>query len=179
MSFRAVQRACLLPICSPRCSPADGRRFQSALICTPHLWCRGTRTCLGRAVRAYWQPTHGLYGRGFRHAHSPPVRVPVSRSACLTHSRTAVSVRSKLRAICPMERSPRWHSSSKRVKPRFAHQGIELGPACVLPGCVSLLSLWNGVRGPRCPVALPRPATTPRAPVADGSAWATAPRLSV
>jgi hypothetical protein len=54
----------------------------------------------------------------------------------------------------------------------FARQGqvclpwIELGPACVLSDCVSLLSLRNGVRGSRCPVAPPRPATTPRAPVA-------------
>src|SRR5262245_46600140 len=44
---------------------------------------------------------------------SPPSwRLPVSRSACLTHSRTAVSVRSKSFATWPTERSPRWHSST-------------------------------------------------------------------
>ncbi len=44
---------------------------------------------------------------------SPPSRrVPASRSAWRTHSRTAVSVRSKSRATCPIERSPRWHSST-------------------------------------------------------------------
>src|SRR3954454_5026349 len=37
----------------------------------------------------------------------PSTRVPASRSACLTHSRTAVSVRSKSRATCPIDRSPR------------------------------------------------------------------------
>src|SRR5512132_1526171 len=43
---------------------------------------------------------------------SPPSRLPLSRSACRTHSRTAVSVRSKSRATCPIERSPCWHSST-------------------------------------------------------------------
>src|ERR671912_1283375 len=44
---------------------------------------------------------------------SPPSRrLPVSRSAWRTHSRTAVSVRSKSRATCPIERSPRPHSST-------------------------------------------------------------------
>src|SRR5919198_186088 len=44
---------------------------------------------------------------------SPPSpRVPASRSAWRTHSRTAVSVRSKSRATCPIARSPRWHSST-------------------------------------------------------------------
>src|SRR5512132_1006475 len=44
---------------------------------------------------------------------SPPsLRLPLSRSACRTHSRTAVSVRSKSRATCPIERSPCWHSST-------------------------------------------------------------------
>src|SRR5919106_1867992 len=43
---------------------------------------------------------------------SPPSPVPASRSAWRTHSRTAVSVRSKSRATCPIERSPRWHNST-------------------------------------------------------------------
>src|SRR4029453_14934504 len=43
---------------------------------------------------------------------SPSLRVPAARSAWRTHSRTAVSVRSKSRATCPIERSPRWHSST-------------------------------------------------------------------
>src|SRR5215213_4845220 len=44
---------------------------------------------------------------------SPPSRrLPASRSTWRTHSRTAVSVRSKSRATCPIERSPRWHSST-------------------------------------------------------------------
>src|SRR4030095_4270424 len=42
----------------------------------------------------------------------PSLRVPASRSAWRTHSRTAVSVRSKSRATRPIERSPRWHSST-------------------------------------------------------------------
>jgi hypothetical protein len=36
----------------------------------------------------------------------------VSRSACLTHSRTAVSVRSKSWLTCRTVRSPRWHNST-------------------------------------------------------------------
>src|SRR5215469_5338487 len=39
-------------------------------------------------------------------------RVPASRCACLTHSRTAVSVRSKSLATWPTDRSPCWHSST-------------------------------------------------------------------
>jgi hypothetical protein len=42
----------------------------------------------------------------------PLLGVPASRSAWRTHSRTAVSVRSKSRATRPIERSPRWHSST-------------------------------------------------------------------
>jgi hypothetical protein len=42
----------------------------------------------------------------------PSSLVPASRSACLTHSRTAVSVRSKSFATWPADRSPRWHSST-------------------------------------------------------------------
>src|SRR5215211_991987 len=42
----------------------------------------------------------------------PSLRLPLSRSACRTHSRTAVSVRSKSRATCPIDRSPCWHSST-------------------------------------------------------------------
>src|SRR5262249_24622406 len=42
----------------------------------------------------------------------PSCRVPASRSACLIHSRTAVSVRSKSRATWPTDRSPRWHNST-------------------------------------------------------------------
>src|SRR4029450_5050874 len=44
---------------------------------------------------------------------SPPsLGVPASRWAWRTHSRTAVSVRSKSWATRPIERSPRWHSST-------------------------------------------------------------------
>src|SRR5215217_1780801 len=44
---------------------------------------------------------------------SPPSpRDPASRSAWRTQARTAVSVRSKSRATCPIERSPRPHSST-------------------------------------------------------------------
>src|SRR5487761_826715 len=42
----------------------------------------------------------------------PSSLVPASRSACFTHSRTAVSVRSKSFATWPTDRSPRWHSST-------------------------------------------------------------------
>src|SRR4051795_8702494 len=42
----------------------------------------------------------------------PSTRSPLSRSACLTQSRTAVSVRSKSRATSGIDRSPRWHSST-------------------------------------------------------------------
>src|SRR5215216_7238139 len=42
----------------------------------------------------------------------PSRRLPASRSAWRTHSRTAVSVRSKSRATCPIERSPCWHNST-------------------------------------------------------------------
>src|SRR5262249_11825858 len=42
----------------------------------------------------------------------PSSLVPASRPACLTHSRTAVSVRSKSLATWPTDRSPRWHSST-------------------------------------------------------------------
>jgi hypothetical protein len=41
------------------------------------------------------------------HEGSGPFRRPAPTSACLTHSRTAVSVRSKSQATCPIERSPR------------------------------------------------------------------------
>ena len=43
---------------------------------------------------------------------NPPSPAPAPRPAWRTHSRTAVSVRSKSRATCPIERSPRWHSST-------------------------------------------------------------------
>src|SRR6266487_1903672 len=42
----------------------------------------------------------------------PSTRAPASRPACLTHSRTAVSVRSKSRATWPTDRSPCRHSST-------------------------------------------------------------------
>ena len=48
----------------------------------------------------------------YQHLAGPSRRVPASRSACLTHSRTAVSVRSKSLATWPTDRSPRWHSST-------------------------------------------------------------------
>ena len=41
-----------------------------------------------------------------------PSRRPASMSACFTHSRTAVSVRSKSRATCPIERSPQLQAST-------------------------------------------------------------------
>ena len=41
-----------------------------------------------------------------------PSRSPASISACITHLRTAVSVRPKSRQTWPMDRSPAWHSST-------------------------------------------------------------------
>jgi hypothetical protein len=41
-----------------------------------------------------------------------PSRLPASISACFTHSRTAVSVRSKSRATWPIVWSPTWHRST-------------------------------------------------------------------
>src|SRR5215207_5082324 len=89
---------------------------------------------------------------------SPPsLRVPLSRSAWRTHSRTAVSVRSKSRATCPIERSPRWHSSTisalnSDVNDRRARGFLRsvVSMMDILPGAAPLMA---GVRqtgsGPR------------------------------
>jgi IS30 family transposase len=78
---------------------------------------------------------------------SPPSpRVSASRSAWRTHSRTAVSVRSKSRATCPIERSPRWHSSTNSalnsaVKDRRARGCLRsmVSMMDILPGATPLI----------------------------------------
>src|SRR5215207_4753076 len=82
---------------------------------------------------------------------SPPsLRLPLSRSTCRTHSRTAVSVRSKSRATCPIERSPCWHSSTisalnSGVNDRRARGCLRsmVSMMDILPGAAPLMS---GVR---------------------------------
>src|SRR5512133_2019146 len=98
---------------------------------------------------------------------SPPsLRVPLSRSAWRTHSRTAVSVSSKSRATCPIERSPCWHSSTisalnSGVNDRRARGCLRsmVSMMDILPGAAPLMS---GVRqtGSGPPRRLGRRATT-------------------
>src|SRR3954453_8633345 len=59
---------------------------------------------LSRRSRANSSPSAGV--------NPPSTRSPLSRSACLTQPRPAVSVRSKSRATSGIDRSPRWHSST-------------------------------------------------------------------
>src|SRR5829696_1949842 len=74
---------------------------------------------------------------------SPPSpRVPASRLAWRTHSRTAVSVRSKSRATCPIERSPRWHSSTISALNSGVNDRRARG---CLPSMVSMMDILPGV----------------------------------